>query len=89
MSKVDDLIALGFQQVSRKYRLLARIPAGKTGLQALAEVQPDYARQILDNAERQAAAAYMRIHACGDDRVELTREEFEEYLSKTGRAPVL
>jgi len=89
MSRVDDLITAGFQQVSRKYRLLARTPANKTPLEALAEVEPAYAKHILAQANDRAARHYMAVHARGEDKVELSYGEFVEYLKKTGRAPVL
>jgi hypothetical protein len=89
MSRVDELIAAGFQQVSRKYRRLARTPANKTALEALAEVAPEYARQILAHAEDRAARHFRAVHASGEDRIELSAEEFKEYLGKTGRSPEL
>ena len=33
----QQLVAQGYMQISRKYRLFARIPDGKTGKQALLE----------------------------------------------------
>ena len=56
---VNYLILVGFEQVSRKYRTLARLPLGKTGLEALAEVDPDLAAQFLRNANRMAAEQYL------------------------------
>ena len=85
MSRVDELIRNGFEQVSRKYRTLARLPPGKTGLEALAEVYPDLAAHFLRNANRIAAEQYLRCYAKGEDKIELTRDEFNEYLEKTGR----
>ena len=85
MSRIDDLIAAGFQQVSRKYRMLARLPPGMTGLEALATVDPQLAAHMLLNANRQAAEQYMRVYAKGPDQVTLTEHEFDEYLGKTGR----
>jgi hypothetical protein len=89
MNRVGVLIATGFKQVSRKYRKLARIPAGKTGLEALAEVAPDLAAHFLAQAQERAADHYRSRYATGEDAVELSDEDFKEYLAKTGRAPIL
>ncbi len=89
MSRVDEFIQGGYQQVSRRYRLIARLPSGKTGLEALAEVNPELAKHFLAQANEQAARQYLARHADGENKVELTDDEFREYLGKTGRAPVL
>lgn len=81
MSRVDDLIAAGYQQVSRKHRLLARVPTGLTGLEALRTVDPFMADRMEKAVHDQAADYYRRVHS--KEQVELTREEFEEYLTKT------
>lgn len=86
LSRVDELIAEGYEQISRKYRTLARLPYGKTGLEALAEVDPDLAVQYLRNAEEMAKSQYLRVYS--RDKVELTTEAFNEFLQKTGRRPV-
>jgi hypothetical protein len=84
-SRVDALIVAGFEQVSRKYRTLARLPAGKTGLEALAEVDAALAARFLQNANEHAAEQYRRCFARHENKVELTIDEFNEYLEKTGR----
>jgi hypothetical protein len=87
VSRVDELIAGGFKQVSRKYRHLARLPPGKTGLEALAEVDPRLAAHFLARANESAEMMFLRVHhADGPDHVTLTVEEFKEYLGKTGRS---
>jgi hypothetical protein len=78
--KVADLIAAGYKQTSRRYRMLARIPPGKTGLEALAEFDSHLAEHFLENANRAAASQYMSCYAKGDDKLELTEEEFNEFL---------
>lgn len=89
MSKIDEIIEAGFEQVSRKYRTLARLPPGKTGLEALAEVDPGLARNFLDQANEAAARHYRAMYAKRENKIVLSIEEFKEYLLKTGRAPVL
>jgi hypothetical protein len=86
MSKVEQLIAEGFEQVSRRYRRLARLPYGKTGLEALAEVDPELAAHMLDSVNRRAAEQYMRVYAKDDEKIELNAEEFDEYLRLTRRS---
>lgn len=89
MSRVDELIAAGFEQVSRKYRTLARLPPGTKGLEALREHNASRAREIMEKANDEAARLYRAVYASGEDKIELSEEEFKEYLKKTGRAPVL
>lgn len=89
MSRVDQIIAGGFKQVSRKYRTLARVPAGKAPLDALREVNPQAAKRLEERIADWATDEYIRCHAEGENKVELSVEEFKEYLGKTGRAPVL
>jgi len=89
MSRVDEVIAGGFKQVSRKYRMLARVPTGKTPIEALREVDPRAAKRLEERLHDWATNEYIRCHAEGENKVELSVEEFKEYLGKTGRAPVL
>jgi hypothetical protein len=84
--KVADLIKQGYEQISRKYRMLGRLPEGKTGLEALREVDPRLAQHFLDNANNAAKDQYIRCYTRGEPyRIELTREEFDEFLRQTGR----
>jgi hypothetical protein len=81
---IEGLVFLGFKQVSRKYRILARLPKDMTGLEALATYDPDLAKRILDNANQSAAEYYLRC--CPDaECVKLTIDEFNDYLRLTGR----
>lgn len=74
-----EAIRLGYYQVSRKHRMVARLPDGKTGVQALAEAsgRPDWARML---GETNAGDQFLR---CYTDRgglcVTLDRETFEEF----------
>jgi hypothetical protein len=84
----DELIEKGCMQVSRKYRLVGFMPAGYgTALEALAALQPEVAAGLM---RRYAASleAHAKQEVCSTNTVELTPEEFNEYLSKTGRKPV-
>jgi hypothetical protein len=53
----------GYRSVSNKFRTLARLPPGKSGLEALAEVEPSYAESLIAQAEERATEAYLRVHA--------------------------
>ena len=86
MRDIDKLIEDGYEQVSRKYRTVARLPPGKTGLEALREVDPRLADQFLKNANEMAKHQYLRCY--DSDKIELTYEEFSEFLIKTGRSPL-
>ena len=83
---VDELLQQGVKQISRKYRTVARLPVGMTGLDALRERSPERYAQIMRRAESWAAEEY-RIGVAKDygDEFELTVEEFSEFLKKTGR----
>lgn len=82
-----ELVAAGYKQVSRKYRLVARLPEGKTGMEALEAHAPDTARNFRRMAEEMAASQYLRIYADRDgNQVELTPEEFEEFRKAGGVA---
>lgn len=84
---VDDLIARGCIQLSRKYRTLGFLPEGKTGLQALSEVAPERAKELLARINKQAAEVFLRLNEAERYTVTLTRAQFNEYLRKTGRFP--
>jgi hypothetical protein len=82
-----ELVAHGWTQTSRAYRQVARLPDGETALQALARKAPTEYRHLMEQAERSARATYMRgDYAMQDGNVmELTPEEFEDFLQTPGR----
>jgi hypothetical protein len=85
---VDELLKQGVRQLSRKYRTVARLPPGMTGLQALQERAPERYKEVMKRAEEWAAEDYCRYVAEKyGDHFELTVEQFNEYLAKTGRRP--
>ncbi len=79
-TKVDELMAAGYEQVSRKYRLVGCLPPGKTGLEALREVNPALAQSFLNNANEQAKFMFLRGN--NEHTIELSPTEFEEFLTK-------
>ncbi len=58
-----DLHARGAQQTSRKFRCVAWLPSGETGMQALERVAPNAAREIRQRIEDSCADTYRRMHA--------------------------
>lgn len=82
---VRELIDAGYMQVSSKYRILARVPPGKTALQAIEDENPEFAAQVRNQCENLTRSHYLRI--CGrKDQVELSIEAFKEF--KRLRGPV-
>ena len=80
-----QLLAGGWRQVSHTHRHLARLPPGKTGLEALAEVSPSSVADIMRRVEMEAADDYLRTHAPEEHQKTLTIEEFDDFLRATGR----
>jgi hypothetical protein len=83
---VDELLRQGAQQLSRKYRHVARLPPNTTGLEAMRERAPGRYAEVMRRAEQWAADEYRRYVAqYHGDHFELTVDEFSEFLVKTGR----
>lgn len=74
-ARAKEIIAAGYLQTSAKYRMVARVPPGKTAMQALCEADPKWIEQF----ERIARNQYLRVYGQSQDRLELTREEFAEF----------
>lgn len=85
--KAERLVSEGWEQISRKYRMLARLPPGLTGLEALREHDHKLVDRFLAVAEDNARFQYLRVYAPEEHRIELTREEFAAYLVVTKRSP--
>lgn len=93
MSKVDDLIARGAQQQSRKYRRLFIAP--ESPAKWLKEKDPEmYDRiveKVLQNFESECRAQAWLAAVCDQESdvcIELTKAEFEEFREKTtGKKP--
>lgn len=90
MSKVEELKQRGAVQLSRRYRLVAVLPEGKTGLQCLREARPHTAAMLEERLERWAKDMYLNsAHAVESGcQIELTYEEFNEWLHLHKRAPL-
>lgn len=84
---MNKYVAAGYEQVSRKFRRIARLPPGETGRQALERVDSQYVRDVEAQIERTCAEMYRRVYAEREgNMVELTVEEFAEFLYATGRS---
>lgn len=80
----DVLIARGAEQKSRKYRMVACLPEGMTAIQALKERAPAEYKRL----EEYAGSLYRTYVAERfGDMYELSIEQFNEFLEKTGRKP--
>lgn len=81
---VRELIDAGYMQVSGKYRILARLPPGKTALEALDDISPKEAVRVRAQCERTARGRVLRLNSRKEDRVELTPAEFAEFKRLKG-----
>ncbi len=80
-----ELVAAGYKQRSRKYRLVAKLPDGETGLEALKRCNPSAFRNIMDFAEHKAADHYRAYNAQAEgNELELTAEEFKAFREAGG-----
>lgn len=93
METEDDLaiarerIAAGYRQVSRKHRTVAKLPAGETGLEALARRAPLAYAHLMQQMEQRAADTYRRIYAESEGNwLELDSFDFEAFRKAGGGA---
>lgn len=75
--QAQQLFDQGYRQVSRKYRTLARLPEGKTGLEALRRFIT-----IDGISEPEAGDHFLRVHS--RDKVQLDRFVFAEFCKIGG-----
>lgn len=87
MSKVDELLKRGAQQISRKHRTVAVLPEGMTGLDALERYCPEEFERLMQRIEDSAADSYRRSPAAyrNGHQINLTVDQFQEFLQRTGR----
>lgn len=84
MNKYDPKI---WFSISNRYRLIARLPEGKTGLEALKERAPESFEHIMQHAEQLAADEYRRTYARQHgDEVELSSEDYSAFRKAGGRS---
>lgn len=58
------------------------LPEGKTGIEMMEEVDPDYVRDLRERLERDCAEQFLRVHGMEDCTVTLSEEEFDEFLEE-------
>jgi hypothetical protein len=80
MGKGKDLFNKGAIQLSRKYHIIAVPPEGKTGRDLLHAVDPEYVRRREEELEKDYMNYYLSVYHSSDERIELTEEEFDEFL---------
>ena len=80
-ARARELREKGYRQVSRKYRLFARLPEGLNGYEALKAVSPTTAQGFLDGFLEGCAEYYCRVfaHQNGEE-VEVSIEVFNAWL---------
>ena len=79
--RASVLLSSGYYQVSRKFRIVARLPSCTSGIEALAEASGDraWAQRL---GEVQATDHYLRVYA--KDCLTLDRATFVEFLRLGG-----
>jgi len=82
-SVAQRLVDEGYKQVSRKYRTVARLPPGMTGLEAMRTVDPAFVEDMMRRLNDAAAEQYLRVYA--KDTVEVPIKDWPEWLRLTGR----
>lgn len=82
------LVAEGWESTSNSYRNVARLPEGKSGLEALKEVAPDEYHHLTETIERRAANVYRRIYAteAAGTKRSLDRETFAAFKRAGGQS---
>lgn len=78
--KISKLLEAGTIQISSKYRLVAKMPEGKTWYEAMEEYDPGMADGYIKDFNRQMEEQFLRVF--GDKAglwVKLTEEEFKEF----------
>lgn len=87
-----SLLEAGYHQVSRKFRLIARLPPGKTGRELLAEAWAEgrtgahadnERRRAWRFSEADATDQWLRVHCL--EWIELTPTQFAEFRRIGGR----
>lgn len=76
-----ELVEAGYYQVSRKYGIVARLPAGLTGREALAQ----HWRGAERLTEGGAGNLYLRVYAPPADQLTLAPAEFIAFRRAGGR----
>lgn len=79
--QAQKLINEGYCQVSGRYRILAKLPEGKTAVEALIEADPRWKAKFEDIALGQ----YLRVYSQTECQAELDIETFAEFRRLGGK----
>lgn len=72
---------------SNRYRTIARLPEGKSGVEALKDAAPDQYRNIMREVERRAADTYRRMYAEREgNSLMITQEEWAAFKAAGGES---
>ena len=77
--RIRMLVADGYEQISSKNRVVARLPEGMTGIQAIERFEPEMLVRSMERMEREAAERFRRFHA-REHGLTLTLTDREFYL---------
>jgi hypothetical protein len=89
---VEQLVRDGWQQVSRKFCTIARLPPGLTGRQALATRDVEMASRVdkhghFIHSESDCAGFYLRVFGHADGNwMELRLDDFKRFRKLGGQA---
>lgn len=85
MTNANPFVAAGYQQTSAKYRTIARLPEGMTGIEALKLADQEAYAHLQERLEREAASTFRRVYAqqlgC---QIMLSPEEFVAFKAAGG-----
>ncbi len=82
-----ELVSAGYKQISSKYRIVARLPEGKSGYEALRDADPDFAGRLLANFQRDCEDQFLRVCANNSHRMTLDELTFAAFRAAGGRTP--
>jgi hypothetical protein len=80
LDRAKQLIADGYYQISRKSRIVARLPTGMTGKQALKSVTPESRHYWVDAMrDSRAGEHYLRCYGIPDHSIQLDVPTFAAF----------
>jgi hypothetical protein len=80
-----EWVSQGYRQISRSHRLIARLPENVTALEAIARLDPEMHRRMLELVEQRAADYYRRMYAKQEgNELALMADEFDAFRAAGG-----
>lgn len=74
-------------RTSNKYRIITRLPEGKTAAAALKDASPSTYANFVHQFEAACLSQYLRCYAPAEDKLVLTDAEFDEFKRAGGQSP--